>query len=291
MKNNPSLQHLKRWIRKPRLSGHLLKIYTILAMTVFCSLKADSIPIYKSLNQAQNMQLFLTHPRTGTNWTIAALQILTHRRVCSITQYNMQNRARTSTNLLEIQLDTSKPPIYRDHGYPGSCHKALDPHKNQLFIIIRDPIETILRSFKLNETGQFEIDKFQKTYKSAVFKYVELIRFFDKWPKKTKHFFYYENLIKEPGKTLARLLRFLGESDKRLDHFISNIDIYRAKTLDAYDKTYKSSSAGAISKGKDLHHHAKSVSHEMIKALYEAVRKEAGEKLFDRYLSHYFEMQ
>lgn len=265
----------------------------LLLLAVLCAvaLKPSLFSHPYDFSRAQNMQIFLSFPRTGTNWTLAGLQFLTHRRVHYINQYpDLQNRPSVH-NKLNVNLSMHKPPIYRTHGFPGKTLKQINREKNQLFMIIRDPVETVIRMFKRNRGGIFDAHQFKTSHQEIVKKYVELIRILDRWPEKTRHYFFYEDLLSKPYTIFSQLLDFLKEPAGQLEDFIQNIDHYSTLTRLAYNKQWKNKSAGSLSEGKCLHYHAKAAEQSIIDTITKAIYKECGERLFNKYLRHYFTQQ
>lgn len=250
------------------------------------TLQADEFVNIKALPKAENIQIFLSHPRTGTNWTVTSLEILTNRKVRFLHSYATNRYAPANTNRLGLHLSHQKPIIYRTH---GTMYRKVDPTKNQLFMIIRDPRETIIRMYKLNALGKFDVEEFNESYKLRIKNYLRPIQDFDAWPEENRHCFYYEDLVQNPEKTFSDLLDFLKEPKNKLSHFIENIDKYSRKTRQAYNNQWKKGAAGSMSKGKDVHYHAKTAPQHVLDKIVEGIREEAGEELYQKYLSHYFE--
>ncbi len=244
-----------------------IMILVLLFLSTNVSAKAD----LEAFKKAKDCAFCMSMQRTGTNWTLASLEYLTGRKV----QENLMRIPSTKFNIF-------KAPMYVSH-YPAEialvCKK-----KNKLIMLIRDYREVLLRYAKTNPDAQLVLKNMD--VEKTINRYKMMIQEYENWPENNRHCVYYEDLLNNPENTFRSLLFFLNESDRKLDSFINNIDIHKKAVLDAYNVRYKRL-GGAISRGTDVHYHAKDISDQDIEALDKAVMEYLPKNLWKKYLRRY----
>lgn len=258
------------------IGGPLKGLFFIL--TVIISALSANSP--SSPKQMENAIVFYSFPRSGTNWTIAGLQVLTRRRAAHLDAYPRLSKTSFAPhwNRLNIKLDSTKSPIYRSH-----YGKYVAGKNNKIIMVLRDYRETFLR-LCFTRSGSYKHIRVLETpeVKFALKRLKKLLKAFEYVPDKDRHLFFYEDLITNPENTFRGLLDFLGEPDTYFEHFIKNLDHYRKISVASYHHQHRS-----YSKGKSTNYHKEKTPAWMIAAIDKMVESAVGPYLFDKYLKQY----
>lgn len=231
--------------------------------------------------------VFMSYPRTGTNWSLASLQVLTNRPITGIG--NGIPTHTHSRNRLGLNLSLTKSPIYRTH----SLMNRRDYHnpKLKLLMIVRNYREVMLRHLSLNHSCKMQsissIAELRKYIKMQVTHYLQLIQQFDKRTDGKKYYYTYESLLTDPRKTLTQILEFLEEPTDRINAFMENYNVYQQQVLDSYHEQWKSRAGGSMSKGKSTKYHVDRAPKSVIKLIDALVKREAGPDIWNKYLACY----
>ncbi len=218
------------------------------------AIMADPVK-FKSVKDAVNCDLVLSEPRSGANWLTWCWQNLTRQSICNPQfEYDVP-----VNNPLGLWMDETKRPLVRLHEI--NWLKKADPTQNRLILLFRNYKENTIRRYEDNAS------KYKKKLnKGTLFdKQAAKLRLYDSWPKESRYLVYYEDLMENPRETLAGLLHFLDESDERLEDFLADLDMQKAKSLAAYEKNTKEAGIGGpISKGKSTSYHSEKVPKKLL---------------------------
>ncbi len=228
-------------------------------------------------NQDENRIFFLTHPRSGTNWSFYIMQYFTQRPISYYYTYH---------EAYDLPQDFTKPFIHHCHDANFfneifghySYLKAPNKNKDKLFILIRDPTETFFRE---KDSFNTAVSQLYEESPYGVESFFNNLSFYDSWSSKTKLLIYYEDLINYPNEIIKEILFFLDDSINSLDNFMLNYEEHKQKTVKYYDEVHHS-----YSKGDCVDFHQKKYSHQEKKNLQNLI-KEKDPILWNKYLKRY----
>ncbi|MCP5492326.1 MAG: sulfotransferase domain-containing protein [Chlamydiales bacterium] len=255
-----------------------MKILMLIMVLLNCTFYPQGFS--NQLDNAHNETFFLSLKRTGTNWTLAALQVLTNRYIVPAENYPSRVDNKPNRNRLQLSLNESKPPFYRTHYV--DLLESVCKEDNKLFIIIRDYRETTLRYLKQNKNKEI----LYHNYDYLVDDYIRMLAYFEAWPEENRHYFYYEDLIEKPKETLKSLVEFLGESDADLESFMKHHDDYKNKVADSYHSMWHII-GGSISRGADVRYHASRAPVSLVAEIENVFANSVPENLRSKYLGRY----
>lgn len=235
------------------------------------------------VKDAKNISVLFTHRRTGTNWTYSSLMYLTNRKFVDLRAFpNLWNFR--GWNALGVKIDNRKPFLYRTHD--PFLIRALDPQTNKIIMSIRDYRELFFRGDDCENASNRGLHRKINKFVASLLDYLIT---FDNWPEQRRCFFRYEDLITEPRRVFSDLLSFLGESDGHLNDYIANYDALKQKMIEAYEYLYFRA-GGSITKGESTRYHVKNVDRDLIRQLDDALKEQASKDIWDKYLSHYYNL-
>ena len=239
-------------------------------------------PPQPDFTKIRNSTVFLSQPRTGTNWTMASVQKLTGRPFLPLDRWPANHIDQNGYNRLDVQLDLSKPCIYHTHS-PEWVAK-MQGQSNHLLVILRNYKERTIRMHKevIRKNPGVKLDHYC-TDNSHYQGLVNLIKVYENWPENRRHLFYYEDLLLKPEKTLSDILSFINESDEKLPEFIENIKAYSQQTVDHYG--HKRS----YSRGQDIYYHTRGISSRLLRRMDNLMRSAAGAKYWSKYFARFHE--
>ncbi|MES2272666.1 MAG: sulfotransferase domain-containing protein [Chlamydiota bacterium] len=258
-----------------------MKCFLTVALVLFSTLFGSEYSAnFNHPEQVQGVDIFLTYPRSGTNWTMGILQILTRKPVINLHLHGEAkfDKFHISVNRLGFDLDKTKSPLCRTH--TPDLIKKINRNKNKLLFNLRNYKECIVRNHflsadelknsVLNETSEFK-------------KYIDNLKCFDNWPEQNKHIIYYEDLIKYPKIEIPKLLAFMNENAIDLESFYSNFDYWRNLVLGSYQNQHglECSSGG----DKEVFH-SKEFPIETLKEIDQYIKGKYPH-LWEKYLSRY----
>ncbi len=190
----------------------------------------------------------LSYPRSGNTLMRYCLEFLTQR--ASFYRWSSLNMDRPIADTTGFPIDTTKRPIEKVH---RKREMVGFTNEDCLIFLLRDPIETLVR-----EIGSDNFLMLIKGVKppAPIFSHYSLyfdnLKIFSEWKEENKILVYYEDFLREPRKTLQRVLTFLGDSDEKLDELMERFDEHKKRALEVYNMSE--------SQGKDLHYHAKKLT-------------------------------
>ena len=228
---------------------------------------------------ASNVIFLASFPRSGQNWMKCLLQIMGKRPIYPLCgTLGLENP-------LNLKIDDSKTPCFVMHnphwidGAPSDC--------NKLIVIVRDYKECFIREAKAHKKHHIlqKIHSFRLNGLPFKTIYFDILEKYDSWEPSNRHLIYYEDLLKKPTATLKDLCKFLGDSQKDLQHLLDNFQRYNKLTIQYYNKR-QGSFGGSMSRGKSEHFHSKQYPiDELIKI--DKMMKEFNPYLWQKYLRRY----
>lgn len=226
----------------------------------------------------EDCDFFITYPRSGRNWTVAILQIVLNKPVKGCKHPEM--REGLGKNRLKLELDEGQKPLYCSH-FPYGFLKEIDPKKNKLLTIIRNPKECLVRHKRYNAKRLYH----SVLTDSGGFKhYIENLALFDQWDcDETKLLVYYEDLITKPKEVIYKVLTFLGENPERSQDFFAHYDYWRQRVLESYQNNTKPNTSSG---GDKLLYHSKDFPTELLHEIDLHIQTRYP-TLWTRYLSRY----
>lgn len=227
-----------------------------------------------------NSTFFLGYPRSGNNWTMAILQILTHRPIKDI-QFQKRKVYSQVLSPLDLPIDSSRPMLYRTHKVLPLLENA-DPSKNQLLFILRNFKECIVRECGYDPV---QLENSILTESGGFKQYIDDLIFFDSgWKNETtKHLIYYEELISEPRQTIEKLLAFFDEKPSNLNDFFENFESWRQLVITKYSEVHTTMPS---SNGDKKVFHTKDFPPEALQKIDRYIETKYPE-LWNKYLSIY----
>ena len=255
------------------------KLKNLLLLSIITTFKLIAKPHYETI--------FLSHPRTGTNWSISCLQALTKRPIQKLIEHDEQQS--TYKNRLGLDLETTKSPIHRSHALLSKGF--IETHQPKILMILRNYREVLLRYIHTNYHNLSK-SKLTKTKLSRITKYEldsylkRLIQFHKIDPER-RHLYKYEDLIEHPKVTLTQILQFLDEPLEPLDTFMENYESHRLACLTSYHNQWKRQGNGSNTKGTNTQFYTDLAPKTYIKIIDELVKKAAPPHIWESYLKQY----
>ncbi len=232
------------------------------------------------LSPLKDATVVLTHMRSGTNWTICSLMYLTQRRFADLSHYPCPEIS-SGWNRLRVRLDPSKPYIYRTHSPERAG--CVDRDANKLIMSLRNYKELFFRGRTFENAT---VGRFRKEMSTFIKSYLSYLKEFEKWPELNRYLFTYEELIHDPQKLFSSMLLFMDEPMTRMEEYMGNIQELKDIVLRAYTFKHKGK-GGSVTQGNYAVYHSSKVRSELVEELDYYMRQEAGEKLWQKYLSQY----
>lgn len=149
------------------------------------------------------------YPRSGNNWLCYCLSKISN---CGISQLSYA------------------------HGNTFNFWKNIANNENNLVFIIRNYKECIVRHTNAN----FKIIKMELSGSTPIetgkedTDYISLMKLYDSYSENRKYLVYYDELIKNPERTLNNLLKFTQEDSDKLNEFMKNYDYHKNFSLKKY---------------------------------------------------------
>ncbi|MDX8430982.1 MAG: sulfotransferase domain-containing protein [Candidatus Algichlamydia australiensis] len=211
--------------------------------------------------------IFLTYPRSGANWMMYCITMLTDRGW-------LVDGGRTIYTPAAAECDPDKNRYIHSHNL--RIKPAPDRKKDYLLMIVRNPTESLVRHCKSIDNAIEQCTK-RESY------FFRNIQYFDKWNPKRKLLVYYEDFMKDPKSVLREVLIFLNQYDEeKLQEFLDNFSIHQQIVLQFYDKKR----GGARSRGSDLLYHSKKAQAEKCKLLENRIKKHYPD-IWEKYFTIY----
>lgn len=235
--------------------------------------------IYHPVNpNSEKQYFFLTFPRSGTNLTSCYIQATTGIPIWFLNQ--VSSRA-ISNNRLGIKLDYSKKPLFRTH--TTEKLQGLNTNGNKLLFVLRNYRECIHRRVTTYDTNESFKNLFLSN-EEVVQQYIENLTAYDAWDPLNRLMIFYEDLISNPVKEVAKILTFLEEPfpDFLDEGFLAAVS---KKTLESYHQQHIGT-GGSHSKGKDPDYHSKQLPIEYIHEI-DAAMEATVPTLWEKYLKRY----
>merc|ERR1712146_509889 len=170
----------------------------------------------------QPKTFLLSYPRSGNSWLRYCIEYLTERPTCGILYSNptmLGNPANLPlARMAGFSVDYTKTPIWKFHRKKEmNFLNYFNPQEEYLILILRNPKEAITRHERKVP------DK--KSLLKDSFSYFENLTVYDEWNPEKRLLLLYEDLIKDPRKTLEKLFTFIQESPVRsLDTFFEQYE-------------------------------------------------------------------
>jgi hypothetical protein len=242
---------------------------------------------------------FLAFPRCGNNWMLYQMVNLTHKKCIGMGGDRFWNNGfqyRTHKNVKFADYSRNDESIVLFHYFTSSSLGFLSNQKNnedKLILLIRDYRECLLRNYNYDinvikkQITMWNISDLKK-YKNNIehnqiyrFNYFNNLYYFDAY-QGPKLLMYYEDVIREPKKSLLKMFDFLGESTQYFNTFFNNLKYHKQKSLDLYF----SHGGGSASRAKCLHYHSAKLGYLRCVELDDLVIKNHP-VLWEKYLKRY----
>ncbi len=229
--------------------------------------------------------IFVSPPRTGTNWFKYSVEGITNRYVSFWHRFHSKEPfiVPDETFYGAHHIDKSKDPILHTH-YPYQHLHAYLNKGHKLILIIRNHKEYLLRRAKEKTKDRDEIIK-KVTAPYFIFQYTQYFKFYEAWDEDKRLLIHYEDLMNDFETVMKKVLAFIGESDARLNRYVANIDYHKTKVLNIYNRIYKKD-GGAISGGKDVLFHSKDIPVETLEHIDHVIQKKYSH-YWETYLKRY----
>jgi hypothetical protein len=202
--------------------------------------------------------IIVSYPRSGLNWLRYCIEASTGRRTPGRTKLVQNGEPiiyRTHHVLKNDDIDSCWCQFYNEEGFPLHDKVAL---------LLRDYRESFLRVSKAREI-KLSVAMIQNGKVFNFRNYFENIRAFHEFPKE-KILIRYEDLITDKS-LIKKIMEFFNMSFN-MDNF--DIDIYRKKSIEIYDKQHKSYTKEDVSQ---VSYHQDRTDQDILDALDEFVDK------------------
>ncbi len=254
----------------------------IVAILTICSIFCAQT----NLIGKDRFDMLLSFEGSATNWTIAILQLIAKKPVrCA------NPKDKFETNRLNLNLDLTKPCLYRTHR-TGFLRENLhcfgkDSH---LLLLLRNPKEAIPKASKTEDLYYDIASKPVTPAKKRLANYIDNLEFFDSY-NGPKHILYYEDLISDPLNSIKQLLAFFGEDPNGASEFMKNYEQYKNRVVNSYvsQRTRKDGSiGGGVTAGNKLIYYSKKFSKSSL-VKFDELLKNSHPTLYKKYLKRYEE--
>lgn len=189
------------------------------------------------------MNYLASYPRSGNTWVRFILEWfsgqptkgITNNEI-SISQSRISNPKQNKLIRNELKHVKGKPLIQKVH-----WSNQINKKKGKLILIIRNPLEVILRHTK--KLDNKDIDR-----------YMSLIKIYEEWDNKNKIILYYEDLINEPKTEIKKIIKFMELDLNKLETFMESYDYFFNLSVNHYNN--KGDGDTSKTKGKILVYHS-----------------------------------
>ncbi len=179
---------------------------------------------------------------SGNTWMRYCIEYLTKRPTLE-----MRSEKTTKINCplgywFDLETDYDKDPIWKAHHIDYmKAMGTLDPNKEMLIVIVRNPKEVLTRMFNIlserNKGASLEHPQAEDIFNNTLtMQYLQILKLYDQWPSDKRFMIYYEDLITDPEQTLKALLDFLQEPPIYLDAFMACYNEHKKACLGMYAK-------------------------------------------------------
>ena len=179
------------------------------------------------------MNYLVSYPRSGNTWVRFILEWVSGRPSKGLSSNDKPMYQRINGPLTHVNGETI---IQKAHWVKNIKNK-----KGKLILIIRNPLEVILRHTK--KLDDKDIDW-----------YMSLIKIYEEWDHKNKIILYYEDLINEPKTEIKKILKFMDLDLNKLDDFMGSYDEFFDLSVNYYNNKGKGNKSKT--KGKILVYHS-----------------------------------
>jgi len=179
------------------------------------------------------MNYLVSYPRSGNTWVRFILEWVSGRPSKGLSSIDKPMHQRISGPLTHVNGETI---IQKAHWVKNIKNK-----KGKLILIIRNPLEVILRHTK--KLDNKDIDW-----------YMSLIKIYEEWDHKNKIILYYEDLINEPKTEIKKIIKFMDLDLNKLDDFMGSYDEFFDLSVNYYNN--KGEGNTSKTKGKFLVYHS-----------------------------------
>jgi len=283
-----------RWCAKAaqqnshRMSGRGIS-RNIFLLCISLSLNASEIPNFADLSQTENAILFLSTPRSGSNWISGCLSAITRKPISWLhwkrTFFQSIRRHDPSYNRLKLHLVTGKPLLYRTH-YEFDELMQIPSDRNKLIFVTRNPKELIFRAFFLSSPGMdFPSTQFLDEF---LIDYLPPFEIYDKWADENRFLVFYEDFIENDDSILLDLIVFMKEEPCYWEDFSSNKQSYFSRLIKSYQRQHKENLGGASSSksGPQAIYYTQYVSADVLKEIDEYIQKKSP-LIWEKYLKRF----
>lgn len=255
-------------------------IFITFLYSLFTLFNPEKLPELRQPEKVAGAEFFLGYPRSGNNWTMAILQILTRRPIKEI-QFVKRKVYSRVLDPLHLEIDPLKPTLYRTHLVLPVLEK-IDPHKNKLLFVLRNYKECIVRECGYDP---LKLENSVLTNSGGFKQYIDDLIFFDSgWKDEaTKQLIYYEDLIMQPRHTVEKLLAFFQEKPAMLNDFFDNFEYWRTLVITKYSEVHHTMPS---SQGDKKVFHTKDFPFETLQRIDQHIKREYPQ-LWEKYLSIY----
>lgn len=264
----------------------------ILALLFVSNLFSVSFPDKGGLlnfDEPENIsdQLFiLTNPKSGSHLLLYSIMKMTKRPLRGrVPLWHFLNDPPffPPENIMDYELDFSKPTIYWGHEY--HLLSKLNRNNNKLIFVMRDYKENIASNLIL----KYELGSHEKSLlgeylrkeileEGMIFKeFILRLKLFDRWDPDNRLLVQFKDLVAYPENFVPKVLKFMGEEIDCAE-FINDYQSFKKELRICYD--LKENNTGS---GESLHYFSDSVNLEILKEIDDYVAK-SYPKLWKKYL-------
>jgi len=228
----------------------------------------------------ENRVIFLSSRRSGSNLITCSLLAITRKPVGKF--FPNRKIHEVEKNLLELDLVSNKPFLYRTHQMK-LWHK-IPTHLNKLIFVTRNPKELLFREYKISSLEELQSDQ----VKRFIREYVKRFKIYESWCAHNRILVFYEDFIEQKNdEILLMLLHFMGEKPTFYHDFVNHREEYYAKILDKYTNYRQSRKQGKSSvDGPKAIYYTKNVDLELLRCVDEMLQIEAP-LIWKKYLKRF----
>ncbi len=273
-----------------------IKVFLTLLMIcfVFNSSMAEPFPDKGGLlnfdePESINDHLFiLTNPKSGSHLLLYSIVRLTKRPLrgrLPLYLYILDPPCSKVDNILNCELDFSKPTIYWGHEY--TLLSRLDSSKNKLIFTHRNFKETIssdiiLRHYKGEEN--FSLDEAFRNEilleRSIFQEYMKRLEIFEAWNESNRLLVKFEDLVQHPGNFIPQVLNFI-EEPVFYDAFVQQYEQFKSELMEKYEGRKNRTGSGS-----DLNYFSRCISPETHYLVDQHIAKNYP-KMWEKYLKQF----
>lgn len=262
----------------PSLRSLHVSIGVILLLFSISPLRCEESREFDKLSEAENLVIFLSSPRSGSNLITCSLQAIVRK---PIGNFNTQGIHKNGSKRLELDWVSHVPFLYRVHS--AEKIRELPSDVNKLIFVTRNPKELFFRQHSISSLKDLKTEKINHKLNQ----YLSRFKFYESWDPYNRCMVFYEDFInQENEEILLELLDFMGEEPKFFDDYVKNKEKYLNVILSSYRDQHGNKAGKSSLHGSQAIYYTKNKDPELLKHI-DRVLQEKAPVIWEKYLKRF----